>query len=407
MKTSNKKTAVYIGNFFFPRGNASGSRVLSNGCILRDLGYDTIFIGLDNNLEHNSVLRSTQKSSENFKNYNLPYPKSIRGWFSFKKRFIEVKELLNEINPSIIILYGSPTFSFFAKLLKTYCNLNKIIFIVDVVDWLTLDHGSVFFRIIKYLDVNYLKRYIANNADGVISISTYLNDYYRYKVKNTIIIPPVVDPQYFNPPPTRNNIHKFKKLIYVGNPFPSLTKNLKSNSFKDRLDLVIDLLISLNDSDFVFDIYGISLEEYLFVVQRHTEVLKIFKKRIIFHGKINNIEVKGKISEADFSILFRNVNRMTSAGFPTKVSESISCGTPVITNATSDLERYVINGKNGFLVNLDSKSLTTELSDILYLTSPEVNSMKLYSYNSNLFSYKNYIEITRDFLNKIKITKNV
>ena len=216
-----------------------------------------------------------------------------------------------------------------------------------------------------------------------------------------------MDPQYFNPPPTRNNIHKFKKLIYVGNPFPSLTKNLKSNSFKDRLDLVIDLLISLNDSDFVFDIYGISLEEYLFVVQRHTEVLKIFKKRIIFHGKINNIEVKGKISEADFSILFRNVNRMTSAGFPTKVSESISCGTPVITNATSDLERYVINGKNGFLVNLDSKSLTTELSDILYLTSPEVNSMKLYSYNSNLFSYKNYIEITRDFLNKIKITKNV
>ena len=168
-----------------------------------------------------------------------------------------------------------------------------------------------------------------------------------------------------------------------------------------------DFLISLNDSDFVFDIYGISLEEYLVVVQRHTEVLKIFKKRIIFHGKINNIEVKGKISEADFSILFRNVNRMTSAGFPTKVSESISCGTPVITNATSDLERYVINGKNGFLVNLDSKSLTTELSDILSLTSSEVNSMKLYSYNSNLFSYKNYIEITRDFLNKIKITNNV
>ena len=398
----NKKTIIYVGNFSFPNGNASGSRVLGNGYIFRELGYEVVYIGLDNNLKQDSILSKTINEYDSFKFYNLPYPNGAKGWLLYKKRFLEVQELLKEIDSDTVILYGSPTISFFAKRLKTYCKLNNITFIVDVVDWLTVNHGSVIFRIVKYLDVNYLKRYISNDADGIISISSYLKRYYKKKVKNIVIIPPVTDPKHFNIPSTRNN-KKLNKLIYVGNPFPSLTKNLKSNYYKDRLDLVIDNLSYLEDIEYVFDIYGITLEEYLFVVQRHKKMLEILKSKIIFHGKVNNLEAKNNISNADFSILFRNSNKMTNSGFPTKVSESISCGTPVITNATSDLERYIINGKNGFLVNLVSKSLTTQLSDILSLTSSEINNMKLYCSNSNLFSHKNYIDITREFFTKIKI----
>ena len=157
------------------------------------------------------------------------------------------------------------------------------------------------------------------------------------------------------------------------------------------------------DVEFIFNIYGLTLKEYLFVVQKHKDVLEKLKNKIIFHGKVSNLEAKNKISKADFSILFRNVNKMTSAGFPTKVSESISCGTPVITNSTSDLEHYIINGKNGFLVNLNSKSLTNELTNILTLTISEVDSMKTYCFNDNLFSPKKYIQSTNDFLNKLKI----
>ena len=115
------------------------------------------------------------------------------------------------------------------------------------------------------------------------------------------------------------------------------------------------------------------------------------------------MEAKNNISQSDFSILFRNSNKMTNSGFPTKVSESISCGTPVITNSTSDLESYIINGKNGFLVNLNSKSLTNQLKNILSSTSTEINTMKLYCFNSNLFSYTNYIKNTREFLKNLKI----
>tara|TARA_B100000795_G_scaffold164571_1_gene123789 strand:- start:6706 stop:7905 length:1200 start_codon:yes stop_codon:yes gene_type:complete len=396
-----RKKIIYIGNFSFPNGNASGSRVLGNGYIFRKLGYDVVYIGLDNNLNQDSDLRSTYRCSENFVNYRLPYPKSVMGWLKYKRRFLEVKEILDEVNPTMVILYGSPTISIFAKFLKKFCKKNNISFVMDIVDWLVVPKSNIIFRIIKYLDVNYLKRYIANDADGIISISSYLKEYYKNKVKNIIIIPPISE--YKNLQSSRVISNNNKNLIYIGNPFPYIQKNLSSRYFKDRLDLIINYLSYLSDIDFIFNIYGITLEKYLFVVPKQKKILEELHCKIKFHGKIDNLTAKEKTSKADFSILFRNVNKMTSSGFPTKVSESISCGTPVITNSTSDLESYIVNGENGFLVNLNSKSLTNQLKEILSSTSSEINNMKLYCCNSNLFSYENYIDITRDFLTKLKI----
>ena len=396
-----KKTIVYVGNFSFPNGNASGSRVLGNGYIFRELGYEVIYIGLDNNLNQNSELSETLNEYDSFKFYNLSYPKSAKDWFLFKKSYLEVQKLIIEIDPEIVVLYGSPRVSIFAKLLKSFCKLKNIRFVMDIVDWLAIYDGNIIFRIVKYLDINYLKKHIANDADGIISISSYLKRYYSKKVKNIIVIPPLSG--QINLENLNNGGNEIKKLIYVGAPFSLSKRNLKENYFKDRLDLVIDYLSTLLDVEFLFNIYGITLKEYLFVVQKHKDVLEKLKNKIIFHGKVSNLEAKNKISKADFSILFRNVNKMTSAGFPTKVSESISCGTPVITNSTSDLESYIINGKNGFLVNLNLKPLTKELTNILSLTNSEVNKMKMYCFNDNLFSPKKYVQSTNEFLNKLKI----
>ena len=397
-----RRKIIYVGNFSFPNGNASGSRVLGNGYIFRHLGYEVIYIGLDNNLKEGSILSETMNEYDGFKFYSLPYPNSTKDWLSYKKRFLEVQKIINEIGSEVIILYGTPTISIFAKLLKKYCKLNNISFVMDVVDFLVIPKGNIIFRIAKYLDVNYLKRYIANDADGIISISSYLKRYYIKKVNNVTIIPPISEYKYFKKPNINEN-NNIKKLIYIGNPFPYIQKNLKSKYFKDRLDLAIDYFSILLDVEFVFNIYGITLAQYLFVVPKQKDILEKLNHKIIFHGEINNLEAKNNISQSDFSILFRNSNKMTNSGFPTKVSESISCGTPVITNSTSDLESYIINGKNGFLVNLNSKSLTNQLKNILSSTSTEINTMKLYCFNSNLFSYTNYIKNTREFLKNLKI----
>ena len=71
------------------------------------------------------------------------------------------------------------------------------------------------------------------------------------------------------------------------------------------------------------------------------------------------------------------------AGFPTKVSESISLGIPVITNNTSDLKKYICNGVNGYMIENEE--------DIRKLAQDILEKTKYPKVDSNLFFYKNQI----------------
>jgi glycosyltransferase involved in cell wall biosynthesis len=83
------------------------------------------------------------------------------------------------------------------------------------------------------------------------------------------------------------------------------------------------------------------------------------------------------------------------AGFPTKVSESISCGTPVICTDTSDLRQYIQNGYNGFVCEIEN--LVDVFSDVLKFTDTQIEKM---SHNccDNVFYYTVYQQAMREFL---------
>ena len=77
------------------------------------------------------------------------------------------------------------------------------------------------------------------------------------------------------------------------------------------------------------------------------------------------------------------------AGFPTKFSESISCGVPVITTQTSDLSDYLQDGITGFWLEKDIEKSVNKIfktKDIQNLKRMKKNI------NSNQFYYKNYVE---------------
>ena len=83
---------------------------------------------------------------------------------------------------------------------------------------------------------------------------------------------------------------------------------------------------------------------------------------------------------------------MTTAGFPTKLSESIACGTPVITNDTSDIKNYIRNGKNGFLLELESFDvLCNQLKEICSMSGASLEKMKSYCRQDNSFDYHGFI----------------
>ena len=82
-----------------------------------------------------------------------------------------------------------------------------------------------------------------------------------------------------------------------------------------------------------------------------------------------------------------------TAGFPTKFSESLACGTPVLTNISSDLGKYLKDGVNGYEMNITSnEALTSSLEKALSLGREELKRMKEYCAKDNTFDYHSFVD---------------
>lgn len=389
------KTIVICGNFLFPDGNAAGKRVLGLGYIFRDLGFDVVFIGMEADI---TSIESCKGSQSNiipnvFGSYTFPRKKSIFDWLNIASSYNQCIAIFNKIginNIELIITYGSPVLSIWVSKVYKWAHNHGIKTIFDCVDWIERSNKSIFFDLIKFLDTNYQKRIVAKKADGVIVISSYLDRYYKMSRKKTVKIPPL-GIQKIAPIQNRPEI----KLVYAGSPF-SIGVRQSPQHFKDRLDLIIDLVNSLDipDKEIYFNIIGLTRNEYLEVVPRHKACLETSIK-IKFLGKMNNIEVVDEISSADFSILIRDSKRVTNAGFPTKVSESLLLGIPVITNLTSDIAEYITDGRNGIIIPNDI--------DLAKIKLTQIFSEKKYSFNTFMkgkcpFDYSLYVNKMETFL---------
>ena len=88
---------------------------------------------------------------------------------------------------------------------------------------------------------------------------------------------------------------------------------------------------------------------------------------IVFHGRIQHIETLEYIKKANYSCFFREDDRVSKSGFPTKFAEEITCGTPVLTNKTSNLSDYIKNDENGiFIEPLDVSNIASVIDSVPY-----------------------------------------
>jgi len=405
-----KGKIVYIGNFSFPLGNASGKRVYANGKIFRELGYEVIFIGVDKDVGFTTKIENTKNVYDDFEYYNLPYPQSGKQWFKYSYIFKVVRSFFQnklELKKSdIVILYGSPTLSTFNTKLIKFCKKHKIATISDCVDWLASKTNNPVFNIIKWVDNTYQKAYANKKTDGVVTISRFLSDYYEKSGCKTVIIPPLSPIKYSKDDFILNSDKKIK-ICYAGLPFRKGMEIKDPKTLKDRIDLTIDLFLHAkeNGCDFVFNIFGFTKEELIKALPSYKKKIAELSENIIFHGSKPNEEVTKEIMYSDFTILIRDDKRETKAGFPTKVSESISCGTPVITTKTSDLEDYIIEGKNGFFINIEPFEYSKdEFLEIMKMDKKRIFEMKMECVDSGAFYYEKYTDKILSFINNLKET---
>lgn len=413
-----RKTILYMGNFSFPVKYASGKHVLGIGHLLRDLGYKVVYLGMDKISTPSCDIEQTKAYCEGFECYSIDYPQNLFDWiipFRRKKRvfqFLQKAQLLDEI--ICVIMYDkistlTSNVVFFNEF-KQY----EIPVVYERQDWFEYDKLTIK-GFVKSLDLFISRYFVEPHADGCIAISSCLSNLSKKQGLKTVTLPPLTFSKAAKNP-LRNNSHdKIVKLICAGAWSPSKKfwsqdkkdrirlKPVKIEFLKDRYDLVIEYLSYAKNKgcNFQLDLYGITKNQLFSAFPQQRKSIEFLEENLFCHGLRTNDEVLEAIINADFFIFIRDIKRETMAGFPTKFAESISCGTPVITTNTSDLNDYLKEGKNGFFLDFDPEIAKEQLCDVLSLPSDDIAAMKSFCLENNPFHYTLFKEGMKKFLEQL------
>lgn len=390
------KNILYIGGFELPDKNAAAHRVVANGKILRDLGYNVYYIGVDKSINYfqESVI-SLEIDGYFFLTKPQKYPRSKFEWFNFLTNISFFENIIEKelnFNVDIIIVYNYPSITL--KKLINYARKHKIKLIADITEWY-VPQGNLLYKFLKSIDTSFRMRILHKKLDGLITISNFLSNYYRNH-PNIIEIPPLIDKFAIKWNISKHEISNKNiiNLVFVGTP---------GNGQKDRLDYVIKLLSRVKSKvrHFELIIVGITFQQYQDIFGNDSIPSNVLNQ-ISFLGKKPHILAIEYIKKSDFSIFFRNRNLVNTAGFPTKFVESISCGTPVITNSSSNIIKYIENEKIGFILeDKNEETLVKSLISVLCKNEDEIKKMKDNCLNSKSFYFKNYSEKFKSLINKL------
>lgn len=416
----NKNIVIITGNFFFPNKNAAGKYNLAYGLMLRDIGYRVIFIGTNEEVNYSDNILDTYEEAYGMESYSMPYPSKWVDWGRYKSQFNRVLKVINyygQENINAIIGFSSPSIALWVKLLWKWAKQQDIPYIAHCAENVRFTKRNYIYSIIRGIDEIYNKKIIVPRADGVIVGGPLLKEYFEKRHCNTIVFPTMADTDiyksqikevlssdlYSNADVVRN-----KRFIYVGIPFDLKSRN-KRKYFKDRIDKTVELFYKVykNNNWFIFDIYGLSKNDYLKHVPEHQKILDELDKNVFFHGKIRFESAVKEIISSDFYIFHRDKTYITQSAFPTKASEPISLGVPLITNDTSYIFDYVIDGQTGIVIN--DVNEVEKVINLLNLTNEEVLKLRKNCLSVNTFDYRKSTSKFKDYLETIeanfKITK--
>ncbi len=362
------KNILYIGGFEMPDKNAAAQRVLSIAKALRLLGYDIQFYGITNSDD-------TEGMVDGFRYEAYPHPVGTVAWFKYALG-ISVIDYIKQKSPDFVFLYNYPAIA--QERVISYCKRHGIKTVGDITEWYRSS------SIPKQIDTWYRMHHSNRILDGIIAISRFLANYYQGM--KLIQLPPLVDKQEekWQIQPMQyldDKIH----LVYIG-----------TGSVKDRLDKIINGIQQVGVERFHLDVIGINVEQYNKIYQKSLDLSSL---DVDFHGRLPHQEALKYLKSADFQIFFRDYIRVNNAGFPTIYVESMSAGIPVITNRISNIDDYVKDGVNSFMIEHPTDEEILEvLKRVSMLDKAEIKVIKDNCLKEE-FDFRNYCDIIGSFMN--------
>ena len=394
MNNINNGTIVYIGGFELPDKNAAAHRVISNGKLLKSLGYDVVFCGVSRENQNRSL--NNFKKVFDFESFSRSYPTNFKQWLSYFTDNNDYEQLIEKYSDvKAVICYNMPSWPLYK--LGLFCKKRNIKIFSDCTEWYKGSvKGNLVVGYIKRVDSFLRMYYVQKRLDGIIAISEYLNQFYSKKGVKTIKAPPLIDYTDEKWKTTIKEPHEIIEIVYAGGAF-----SLKDTYVKDRLDLVVQSLSHLKTKGFLFyfKVVGCTLADFRTFYPELIKDLDILQDDIRFFGRVSHQEAISLVKNSDYSIFLRDESVVTKAGFPTKFVESITSGIPVLTNNNSNVVDYLIDGKNGFLIDADSlDTINRSMMQALSVEPVQLRQMKIDTYKSQLFDYRKFTSEFEKFL---------
>lgn len=392
-----RNTVIYIGSIMLPDKSAGAQRALSLSKSFRDLGYNVVIVGMEKGRSEDKPILETYTQCQGFDTYSVPQPSCIRQWIYHTisdKEFIKVISHYGVENIKCVVAMEYEAIAL-ASLIN-YCNRNSIPVVADAEEW--YDRSTMRFpmNVAKDVDTNLRMHWVyPHKTKNMICISRFFNEYYRDKVKNRVIIPGTIDKKE----------QKWHMSAYIGNDVLTLGyAGSPGIAFgKERLDWLVEAIANLNQNGIPCRLKIAGVDEEFVCKSMPINCRQLLdKKMLMCFGQLSHTECLHMISQCDFSVIARDKKRVTMAGFPTKLSESFGCGTPVISTKTSNIEDYVVPMKTGLLCDgFSMESIRDTIEVAARLPKETVADMHTYLNTRCSLIYSQYTGALKEFINKL------
>lgn len=355
------KRIVFCFLYKFIDGDASGLRFYNLALMFKKNGFDTTIIGFG---EQDYKKRTITKdgieiySIRKYKSKNIVFKilNHLRNLYGILNRYLI--KLFSHVDVIVLALHY-PT-RLIGKIRRKYPEAKIVFSAMEEDSMLKFYFMEDFCKNNNKRKLNEsIFRYHLNGTYG-FGITENLSERMRNIGIKAITVPFVFDKDYFS---IEKKPHEKINFLYAGNP-----------GTKDALFYILKSFSLLSESDMErihLHIVGINTE-WLLQKTNGDEIYEKIAKFTTFYGYKPHSFVKQLYEVVDFSMLLRDPDSPVSkAGFPTKISESLFNGTPVICNITSDLSEILSNNNSIIIREYNIEETTKAIIDAIKLTKEE------------------------------------
>lgn len=389
-----EKIFVIVTGDKYPDENAGAVRTHSFAKVFSELGFSPCVIGMGRSTSFQwSEYDGISYCSLRYDRKNRVSRILGRALFGHNLKKVLNSSELSEIGGILYVSGGIIALRYVKRLSRRYA----IPLYFDSVEWYSPSEFKMGKMSPAYVANNRLNTHSVDRKFRVFAISAFLEEHFRSRGIPTIRIPVIMDVQKmpFREANDESTESEKIRMIYAGSP-----------GRKDRLCEMVEAIGLLSPEErrrIEFHIVGLTSDGYAKI---YGEVPPSeLAESIVFEGRKPRHEVIRQVADSDFAFLLRPPEeRYAKAGFPTKAVESLSVGTPMLCNFSSDLSAYLKGGENSVIIdNCTADACYQALKRILGLSREQMNRMRAEARRTaeENFDWRKYTSAVEKFMLKM------